>query len=168
MQRKPQIMSHIPHTHPNRMFLIPHCIFSSKQIPIPDKKYIPDPERWWGVVRPYPQCEGTGQSECYSELSFPIKSHISIHYKALNLEVYMYLSTNKVPGGQNSRQCSPFEEVPSKVWERERILQEFQKPILWKAHIMVKCFKSFLNVRLWHISRPNPKTKITKSDSFIT
>lgn len=89
MQRKPQIMSHIPHTHPNRMFLVPHCIFSSKQIPIPDKKYIPDPERWWGVVRPYPQCEGIGQSECYSELSFPIKSHIFIHYKALNLEVYM-------------------------------------------------------------------------------
>lgn len=133
---------------------------------MPDKKYIPDPERWWGVVRPYPQCEGTGQSGCYSELSFHIKSHFSIHFKALNLEIYMYLSTNKVTGGQNSRQCFPLEEIPSKVWKRG-YFKNFRNPSSRTVQIMVKCFKSFVNFRLWHISRPNPITKITKSDSFI-
>lgn len=54
-------------------------------------------------------------------------------------------------------------------FERERgYYKNFRNPSYGTAHIMVKCFKSFLNVRLWHISRPNPITKITKSDSFIT
>lgn len=70
-------------------------------------------------MRPYPQCEGTGQSECYSELSFPIKSHISIHYKALNLEVYMYLSTNKV-AGDKILDSAPHLKKSQVKFERER------------------------------------------------
>lgn len=68
--------------------------------------------------------------------------------------------------GQNSRQCFPLEEIPSKVWKRG-YFKNFRNPSSRTVQIMVKCFKSFVNFRLWHISRPNPITKITKSDSFI-
>lgn len=79
--------------------------------------------------------------------TFKVISLSILKHSILKYTCTRYLSTNKVTGGQNSRQCFPLEEIPSKVWKRG-YFKNFRNPSSRTVQIMVKCFKSFCKLQI--------------------